>query len=118
MTDITLTFDLSVYRLAAIKKTAYKFAGRCYVQIATSDSQTAFVSLRTKAPDDPIQQLAGDFGNELLDQELREEILAETAAVRNLLLAQAFSATSLTDAVGENADYRTDPLRISHPDRP
>jgi hypothetical protein len=49
--------------------------------------------------------MAGEFCNEVLDQELRETIAEETAGIRNLLLAQAFSKTSLIDPELETADY-------------
>jgi hypothetical protein len=56
--------------------------------------------------------LEGEFRNELLDQDLRETIAEETGRVRNLLLAQAFSGLSLTDADADAADFRDDPLGI------
>lgn len=33
MYNVTLTFDLRVYRLSAVKKTGYRFGDRCFVQI-------------------------------------------------------------------------------------
>jgi len=61
--------------------------------------------------------LAGEFQNEVLDQELREAVAEETKGIQNLLLAQAFSATSLLDPLGECADEGVDPLNIRSSDR-
>jgi hypothetical protein len=49
--------------------------------------------------------MAGEFCNEVLDQELREIIAEETVGIRDLLLAQAFSKTSLIDPELETCDY-------------
>ena len=68
--------------------------------------------LKPKMASDTIELLTGEFCNEVLDQELREAVAQETEAVRNLLLAQAFSATSLLDEMGDTGDYRADCLAI------
>ncbi len=112
----TLTFDPAVYRLAAIKKAAYKFGDRCNVEITTQLSSGTAVRLTPRTCDLNLDLIASDFHNEVLDQDLREAIAEETASIRSLLLAQAFSATSLVDPIGETADYQADPLRICQPD--
>jgi His-Xaa-Ser system protein HxsD len=105
-------FDAAVYRLTAIKKAAYRFGDRCHVEIETAPGGRIRVTLRAKqSPDDP-QCLLGEFRNEVLDQDLREIVAEETEAVRNLLLAQAFSPTSLLDPQGETGDYNEDPLGV------
>jgi His-Xaa-Ser system protein HxsD len=105
--------DPTVYRLEAIKKAAYKFGDRCFVQIDTCANGRVVIILKTKRVlMDDLEQLAGEFRNEVLDQELREVVAKETEAVRNLLLAQAFSKTALLDPTGEAADFRDDPLNI------
>jgi His-Xaa-Ser system protein HxsD len=104
--------DSSVYRVAAIKKAAYKFGNRCWVTIESTAGCSIRITLRPKTPDTPLTQLEGAFRNEVLDQELREVVADETVAIRNLLLAQAFSAAALTGEVNETADYNDDPLEI------
>jgi His-Xaa-Ser system protein HxsD len=108
--------DLAVYRLASIKKAAYKFGGRCHVRIEALAEDKVRVTLTPKRLLESIGHLTGEFQNEVLDQELREDVAAETAGVRNLIIAQAYSQTSLLDRMGETADYHTDPLGISRPD--
>src|ERR1017187_461393 len=97
-------FDRKVYRLSAVKKAAYKYGNIFHVMIEEADG-FILVSLRpTSANGDP-EEAAGNFCNEVLDQELREEIAAETNGVRDLLLAHAFSKTSLIDSELETSDY-------------
>jgi len=64
------------------------------ILIEESEKSTV-VSLKPTATCQNPDEAAGQFCNEVLDQELREEIAAETRGVRDLLLAHAFSKTSL-----------------------
>jgi His-Xaa-Ser system protein HxsD len=114
--SVTLRFDPSVFRLTAIKKAAYRFSDRCYLTITILNNDEIEVAVRGKSADPDVTRIAAEFGNEVLDQELREVVREETVGIRNLLLAQAFSATSLVDRVGENSDVQSDPLRIARPD--
>ncbi len=59
-----------------------------------------------------LEFLAGEFRNEVLEQELREVVAEETRPVRDMLMAQAFSAFSLLDQEGDEGDYRKDPKGI------
>lgn len=99
-----LTFDSTVYRLSAVKKAAYKFGGHFHFLIEQQGSLIK-VQLKPKESYDSPDALAGEFCNEVLDQDLRETIAEETAGIRNLLLAQAFSKTSLIDSELETGEY-------------
>jgi His-Xaa-Ser system protein HxsD len=105
----------SVYSLAAIKKAAYRFGDRCHVHLEPTADGWVRVRLRPKRLLDSPTFLSAEFQNEVLDQDLLEAIARETEGVRNLLLAQAFSATSLLDSQGETAAYQADPecVRLS-----
>lgn len=106
-------FDLTVFRLAAIQKAAYRFTGEFNVQMERLSEPRMRVALspRVKLPSLDPQS----FSNEVLDQELREVVAEETRSVRELLLAQAFSGLSLVDPLGEGADFHADPLGIATP---
>jgi His-Xaa-Ser system protein HxsD len=110
--SVCLELDPSVYRLSAVKKAAYKFLDRCHVQISCTPEGTVRVNLRPLGETVDRDSLADAFLDEALDQELRELVAGETAAVRDLLLAQAFSAISLVDRHGDDASYADDPLAI------
>ena len=92
---VRIDFDPLVYRLTAIKQAAYRFGDRCFIEIAIDDGQRVWVTLKSKSDDISADHWADEFRNAVLDQELREQVAIETAGIRNLLLAQAFSATSL-----------------------
>ncbi len=113
MFDILIAIDPHVYRLSAVKKAAYRIGDRCYAQIETVSDDLIQVRLKAKSETHSDQALEGEFRNELLDQELREAIAEETAGIRNLLLAQAFSGASLTASASDTADHRDDPLGIA-----
>lgn len=109
----TQTFDPSVYRLSAIKKAAYRFGDRGAGIVDTLPDGHIRVVFAARNRSDSLDELKVDFCNEVLDQELRETIAAETSQVRDLLLAQAFSGISVTDSASESADFESDPLKIS-----
>lgn len=94
-----LKINLNIYSLEAVKKTAYKFAGRAAIRIEQDGGNSVQVvfsfpeSLQTSSPDKVI----ADFSTELLDQDLREIVKKETVLVRNLILAHAFSRTNLAE---------------------
>jgi His-Xaa-Ser system protein HxsD len=109
---LTVVFDSVVYRLEAIKKASYKFGDRFHIVIQTKDSGRVEVVLKAKSAVEDAERLAGEFCNEVLDQELREVVAGETEGLRNLLLAHAFSRTSLVGVEFDTADYHTDPHHI------
>ena len=113
--DATLEFDAKVYRLSAIKKAAYKFGDRFHVDIRINSDNVIFCEVHPKAGVTITGELLGEFRNEVLDQDLREMVAEETNPIRRLLLAQVFSATSLIDDFGDEADYKQDPLGIRQP---
>jgi His-Xaa-Ser system protein HxsD len=94
-----LVVDTSIYSLEAIKKAAYKFADRASI-IINNDSNAkvsvAFNFVGPHAKNDP-EHVISDFRNELLDQDLREIIKKETGALRNAIIAHAFSRTPLAE---------------------
>ncbi|MCY2928045.1 MAG: His-Xaa-Ser system protein HxsD [Planctomycetota bacterium] len=109
---LVVEFCPSVYRLSAVKQAAYKFGNRFHVKIGLTAAGAIRVALQAKASMADPKREAGEFCNEVLDQELREQVAQETEGVRNLILAQAFSRVSLTDEDGDDADFHNDPLGI------
>ena len=114
----TLEFDTGVYRTRAVQKAAYKFGDRLHFHVDVCGPKNAeprrlrvTLSLRQ---DGDLDFLAGEFANEVLDQELREVVAEETRPLRDILMAQAFSAVSLLDEEGDEGDYREDPKGIRH----
>ncbi|WP_338864764.1 His-Xaa-Ser system protein HxsD [Myxococcus stipitatus] len=94
---VQAVLDLRVYRLAAIQKSAYRFAERCTAVFGSPDTNQLpirFVFALTITEKDALETMRLFF-QELLDQELREQVGDETRALRALIVAQAFSRTGL-----------------------
>jgi His-Xaa-Ser system protein HxsD len=95
----SLSLSTSIYCIEAIKKSAYKFADRASIIInPVSESSVSVVfNFVGKHTENDSDQVISDFCNELLDQDLRVRIKKEMEPLRNLILAHAFSQTSLAD---------------------
>ncbi|TMQ13234.1 MAG: His-Xaa-Ser system protein HxsD [Deltaproteobacteria bacterium] len=94
---IDLELDLRCYRLSAIKKAAYRFADRFTAVLGSPAQDRIAISLRFKSTVTEVaaREATRMFFQELLDQELREQIAAETDPIRTLILAHAFSNLDL-----------------------
>ena len=97
--DHTIRFvlDLRVYRLTAVQKTAYRLADRCTAVLGAlnEDSLPVALTFSPNVAEREALSVGRLFFQELLDQELREKIGAETQSLRSLIIAQAFSRTDL-----------------------
>ena len=89
--------DLRCYRLAAVQKAAYRLADRCTVMLGEIEDYRIQVRVLLKPGtlDPDGREIMRMFFQELMDQELRERVSEETAPLRALLIAQAFSKTNL-----------------------
>lgn len=92
-----LTLDLRTYRLSAVKKAAYRLAGRFTAFLGSPEGETLPITLSFKpGTSEPVAlETVRVFLEELLDQELREHIGEEIGPMRTLILAHAFSKTDL-----------------------
>lgn len=95
MSSERVSFDLGAYSLDAVQRAAYRLSARASSEIAVEE-KTIEVVLRPLGDED-LATIAGELRSEALDQVLRERIREETADVRNLVLAVAFSRTGLTE---------------------
>jgi len=95
-TSAVVAFPAGLYSLDAIKKAAYRFSDAAAVEISpvAGEVQCTMRFLQPLYPEE-AQQLADAFRIEVLDQDLRASIAAETAPMRNAILAFAFSKTGL-----------------------
>ncbi len=95
--SVSVVFDLQINSLTAVKKAVYKFAADCAAVLSTKEPNQLEVKLSFPDTTDLVDKRAvvRAFCNEVIDQDLREQIACETEATRNLILAQAFSKTSL-----------------------
>jgi His-Xaa-Ser system protein HxsD len=89
--SVQLTVDLNIYCEEAVLRTCYLFTDRCYLFLASRDPRAIVVEFRSKVPAPDLAVLVGDFGNEMIDQQLRCKLATETRAIRELIVAQAFA---------------------------
>ncbi len=91
---VSICIDTTVYGRVAVFKTVYWFTDQYYVllQKAEPESNDLRVELRLKseADSDILEQAGGEFLNRLLDQQVRQDVLIETANIRDYLVKKAF----------------------------
>ena len=95
----------SFYSREAILKACYWYTDLAYIQVPESPAGKLVVSitLKHKSPtlENPkranIEELIGEFCNSVLHFELRRQVEIETAPVRQLILAKAFSESGVLE---------------------
>lgn len=93
---MTVTFDTQIFSVETVKKAAYKYLDRFTVDFRVDGSiLTCFLSFSEGTSEAEKNAAVRDLRCEVLDQDLRERIKAETAPIRNLILAHAFSKSGL-----------------------
>lgn len=91
----TVRFSMRVYDLDTIKKAAYRLGNCCTADI-TLEGEDIVCTLH-RLPGARSVDLAAAIRTEVLDQDLRAKTAAETAPIRNAILAYAFSRTGLQE---------------------
>lgn len=97
------TVDERVYSVEAVLRTAYWFTDRAYLFISKLGEHTLRVHLKTKpvtleAPrQESVIDLAGEFGNALLDNQLREVVEKRTGKIRELLVMKALAEAGVLE---------------------
>ena len=101
MAQFTLEFDAKGYSLLAVQKACHRYSDQASFEI-TQTSETSpiqiIVFLRLAGSEETLAQ---NLRIEVLDQQMREVVRVETAGVRNLILAHAFSRTGLIREDGQ-----------------
>ncbi|MGZ8945732.1 MAG: His-Xaa-Ser system protein HxsD [Methylococcaceae bacterium] len=92
MKEDVITFDAHVFSLDTIKRALYRFSDKCSFDIQMKDNVITVI-FQSKMQDD----LATKIKNEVLDQDLRDTLSKETANIRTLILANAFSNSGLIE---------------------
>jgi His-Xaa-Ser system protein HxsD len=101
----TIQLNPRVYSREAILRACYWFTDVAYIRIPESPEDRLIVRVEMKrttptlANPKPtnVRDFIGEFCNSLLDFELRRQIESETAPVRQLILAKAFSESGILE---------------------
>jgi len=93
---ITINIDSRVYTLDVVQRAAFRCTDLASFDFSVvSDCEISVViTIKSSVALDP-SDIRARFQNELLDQQLRQTIAAETKIERDLILAYAFSNTKL-----------------------
>ena len=95
--DYRIPVDPAIYTLPALFRACYWLTDRCYVLI-TQEADRFQLHLSCKPnTETPLEQIAGEFANSLLDHQLRVELETETRGVRELIVAKAFAEGNLLE---------------------
>lgn len=93
---VDLTFDSAVFSLETVKAACYRFTDRFTPGIETVDGKIiCHLQFEPELSDVAVHSEVSNFQKEVLDQDLRAKLKTETEAVRNVILAHAFSKTGL-----------------------
>ena len=118
----TIRLDSRIYSKEAILRAALWFTDIAYVHLDESSDERFVVQVRLKSiattlsnPRPPkIEEIAGEFCNSLLEFQLRRQVEAETAPIRELILAKAFSESGILEE--DPPGSFGDPVGIDTPD--
>lgn len=133
-TSIELTYNLherqvsfdvheDIFVLDAIYGAAYLFVDRCWMYLARPTDKVVRVHLKTKedADEAALDELAGEFANELLNQAMRVRVSESTATLREYTMARAFFTTPVQSSIDallaelDAEELEEDDLEISVP---
>lgn len=121
--SVAFVLDETLYARDSIYGAAYLFVDRAWIHLTRPADQRVGVQLKSKEPATPqvLEALAGEFANELLNQEVRRQVGEATAEVRQYYMARAFFSDDrrahidslLAELDAEELDE--DPLEIQVP---
>ena len=112
--SLSICVDTALYSLEALFRVCYSFTDKCYLYLQpTSPAPVIRVRFSRKTSDSDLALIAGEFSNELINQKVRMDVAAETRAIRELIVAQAFAESGLVDTSLPESDYLDDPKGIA-----
>jgi His-Xaa-Ser system protein HxsD len=101
----TVSLSAKFYNKDSLLKAAYWLSNRAVIYVPESDDEKFIVLIRLKqttpsleSPRQPnIEELVDEFCNSIIDFELRHQVEIETAQVRQIILAKAFSESGVLE---------------------
>ena len=115
---IKIELDTKVYPLEAIYGASYVFIDRAYVFLDSKKANKVEVFLKSKekVSKKQLEDLSGEFLNELLNYTLRINLSKTNKKIREYIVEQAlFAAANTEDDLQESLGYDDDPLGIAIP---
>jgi His-Xaa-Ser system protein HxsD len=98
---VVFTVDETLYPLDAIYGAAYRFVDRCWLHLRRPADRQVEVRLKAKEPttEAALEALAGEFGNELLNQVVRQRVGEANGKLREYVLARAFTTAPARSSI-------------------
>src|ERR1051326_3341300 len=110
--QLCVDVSLDAYSKAALFRACYVFTDRCYLFLSPRTGNKLSVFIKPKTGFIDLKAIVGDFCNELIDQQIRQDLIKETGEIRNMIVAQAFAEGDLLDEKRDQSEYLEDPLNI------
>ena len=90
---LLLTVQNDMYEKEAILNASYKYTDKCFVNIEPIGTATE-IYFQSKNDNIDLENIALNYGNELIDQQVRLNTGREFKAIREELVKKAFSSIS------------------------
>ena len=121
--QVSFNVHEELFVLDAIYGAAYLFVDRCWLFLTRPADKVVGVHLKTKEAtgEEALEDLAGEFANELLNQAIRVRIGESTATIREYTMARAFFTAPVQSSIDallaelDAEELEEDELEISVP---
>jgi His-Xaa-Ser system protein HxsD len=97
---LRLSLATDIYWVDAILRSCYWLTDRCYVHLAPNAEGVEVTLMAKSGEANDTRSVAWEFLNSLVDNQLRVSLQRETAAVREMIVAQAFADVDIMDDRG------------------
>jgi His-Xaa-Ser system protein HxsD len=89
---LILFIEKEFFEKSAIHAASYKFTDKCIIQIEPEGEKKIAITMALKKPVDEIflEELANEFMNEALDQQIRLDLEKRYGNIRELIVRHAF----------------------------
>lgn len=88
--SLCVLVDKKIYSREAILRTCYWLTDRLYIFIADHSDKSFAVRFKPKHDPTRLEEMASEFVNALIENELRVQLSKESGSVREILVAKAF----------------------------
>jgi His-Xaa-Ser system protein HxsD len=90
---LLLKIPTDIYEKEAALNASYKFTNKCYINIEVFENIIE-VLFQAKEDNNSLKEIALEFGNELIDQQIRLNTGREYKVIREELVKKAFNSIS------------------------
>ncbi len=115
--QLVISLNPKIYPLEAIYGACYVFVDRAYLFLDGDPKKEikVFIEGKRKLDSKKLEELAGEFKNELLDYVLRTAIAKNTKKIRETIVEKALFSAFPSEETSEEEHIESDPLGIAVP---